>query len=94
MTAPLPKNLPDGVEIETWDLGSRHRFAYLADLPLGSHVHFSENVSNSLRTSVCRLNKIKQKTDPTFYLTIRKVSEIDPKGIGFRVIRQDREITP
>jgi hypothetical protein len=86
-------------EFETFELSVSRRkrhghYAFLLNLPNGAHFHFRDIKEHNIRSAIQRLNCLQQKTDPTFYLSVRTVSDRDPKGRGFRVIRQDREVKP
>lgn len=90
-------NFPPGIKIETFDL-RLHRakpgaYDFLFDLPNGAHVHFSD-VNDGFRRTIFNLNKRQQKKVPGFYLSVHMVSDSDPKGAGFRVLRRDYEVKP
>lgn len=98
-TAIEPVTAADHPEFETFDLGAstrvlRGQYAFLINLPDGAHVHFRDVKAALLRTAIRNLNLRQQKREPAFYLSVRAVSDSDPKGRGLRVVRQDREVKP
>ena len=83
-------------EFETFPLAPRrgvdiNKFEFLKNMPLNAHVHFTDDLK-MLRTVVTVFNDQAKREGSNFHLSLRRVGESDPKGVGFRIIRDDKRI--
>ena len=83
-------------EFETFPLAPRrgadiNKFEFLKNLPLNAHVHFTDD-PKMLRTVVTIFNDQAKREGSNFHLSLRRVGESDPKGVGVRIIRDDKRV--
>jgi hypothetical protein len=83
-------------EFETFPLSPRrgvdtNRFEFLKNMPLNAHVHFTYD-PKILRMVVTIFNDQAKREGSNFHLSLRRVGENDPKGIGVRIIRDDKRV--
>jgi len=83
-------------EFETFPLARRrgvdiNKFEFLKNMPLNAHVHFTDD-PKILRTVVTVFNDQAKREGSNFHLSLRRVGESDPKGVGFRIIRDDKRV--
>jgi hypothetical protein len=83
-------------EFETFPLAPRrgvdtNKFEFLKNMPLNAHVHFT-NDPKMLRTVVTIFNNQAKREGSNFHLSLRRVGENDPKGVGVRIIRDDKQV--
>jgi hypothetical protein len=82
---------------ETFKLNTRgniEEYAYLLNMPLGAHQHFKADdaIEKKIRSAVSRINKSEFTTGDGAHFSVHRVSSIDPKGAGIRVLRDDKPI--
>jgi hypothetical protein len=83
-------------EFETFPLAPRrgvdiNKFEFLKNMPLNAHVHFTDD-PKILRTVVSVFNDQAKREGSNFHLSLRRVGESDPKGVGFRIVRDDKRV--
>ena len=97
MTArrPSPKHkTPKKIEFDTFDLSplTYGKYRFLLDMPKGAHFHFAPGNEIQLRNCINEMNRRLAQKGAKVHFSCRKVGGDDPKGPGYRVLRDDRPI--